>query len=73
MSLRSGVALNCIVNLTFSGRREIRTRTANGSRCHSTGSLEKPIISQHVTDVLEGTRWAFGVRRDKYEVGKSGA
>jgi len=40
---------------------------------YTTGSLENPITSQHVTDVLEGTRWAFGVRRDKYEVGKSGA
>jgi ABC-type transport system involved in cytochrome bd biosynthesis fused ATPase/permease subunit len=36
---------------------------------YTTGALENPIMSKHVTDVLEGTRWAFGVRRDKYEVG----
>lgn len=32
-----------------------------------TGSLENPDMSVHVTDVLEGTRKAFGVRGDKYE------
>ncbi len=37
---------------------------------YSSGSLENPDISQYVTDVLEGTRWAFGVRRTKYEVGE---
>lgn len=34
------------------------------------GALENPQISQFVTDVLEGTRWAFGVRGAKYEVGE---
>jgi ABC-type Mn2+/Zn2+ transport system ATPase subunit len=37
---------------------------------YTCGALENPIMSKHVTDVLEGTRWAFGVRRDKYEVAK---
>ncbi|OVE73405.1 hypothetical protein BVX94_03920, partial [bacterium B17] len=36
---------------------------------YTTGSLENPAISKYVTDVLEGTRWAFGVRGAKYEVG----
>lgn len=36
---------------------------------YTSGSLENPVISKHVTDVLEGTRWAFGVRSDKYDVG----
>ena len=34
------------------------------------GALENPDMSQHVTDVLEGTRWAFDVRGAKYDVGK---
>jgi len=34
------------------------------------GSLENPMMSTYVTDVLEGTRWAFGVRGSKYEVGE---
>lgn len=33
------------------------------------GALENPAISRFVTDVLEGTRWAFDVRGTKYEVG----
>lgn len=37
------------------------------------GALENPVISQFVTDVLEGTRWAFGVRNSKYEVGEDQA
>lgn len=36
---------------------------------YTTGSLENPAMSRYVTDVLEGTRWAFGVRGAKYEVG----
>jgi predicted metal-dependent phosphoesterase TrpH len=36
---------------------------------YTTGALENPIISKYVTDVLEGTRWAFDVRGNKYEVG----
>jgi hypothetical protein len=37
---------------------------------YTTGSLENPQMSQYITDVLEGTRWAFGVRGAKYEVGE---
>lgn len=36
---------------------------------YTTGSLENPAMSKHVTDVLEGTRRAFGIRGDKYVVG----
>jgi predicted metal-dependent phosphoesterase TrpH/ABC-type cobalamin/Fe3+-siderophores transport system ATPase subunit len=36
---------------------------------YDSGALENPTITQYVTDVLEGTRWAFGVRGAKYEVG----
>lgn len=36
---------------------------------YTSGALENPKMSQYVTDVLEGTRWAFGVRGDKYKVG----
>lgn len=35
---------------------------------YTTGALENPDISQYVTDVLEGTRWAFSVRDAKYKV-----
>jgi predicted metal-dependent phosphoesterase TrpH/energy-coupling factor transporter ATP-binding protein EcfA2 len=35
---------------------------------YDTGALENPAMSQYVTDVLEGTRWAFGVRDAKYSV-----
>lgn len=37
---------------------------------YTSGSLENPSISRFVTDVLEGTRWAFGVRDNKYQVGE---
>ncbi len=37
---------------------------------YTSGALENPDISKHVTDVLEGTRWAFGVRDEKYKVGE---
>ena len=37
---------------------------------YASGSLENPNMSAFVTDVLEGTRWAFNVRRDKYAVGE---
>jgi len=37
---------------------------------YTCGALENPDMSQHVTDVLEGTRWAFDVRGAKYDVGK---
>ncbi len=36
---------------------------------YTSGSLENPNMSQYITDVLEGTRWAFGVRGEKYKVG----
>ena len=42
---------------------------ANGNAItYKSGSLENPDLSQYVTDVLEGTRWAFRVRDKKYEV-----
>jgi len=37
---------------------------------YSTGALENPAMSQYITDVLEGTRWAFHVRDEKYKVGE---
>ena len=44
---------------------------ANGNAItYASGSLENPDLSQNVTDVLEGTRWAFRVRDKKYEVGE---
>lgn len=44
---------------------------ANGNAItYRSGSLENPELSQYVTDVLEGTRWAFRVRDKKYEVGE---
>ena len=44
---------------------------ANGNAItYTSGSLENPNLSQRVTDVLEGTRWAFRVRDKKYEVGE---
>jgi hypothetical protein len=42
---------------------------ANGNAItYTSGSLENPGISKYVTDVLEGTRWAFDIRDSKYEV-----
>jgi hypothetical protein len=35
---------------------------------YTAGSLENPAMSQYVTDVLEGTRWAFGIRGSKYMI-----
>ncbi|MFK5927306.1 MAG: hypothetical protein QM483_11795 [Desulfuromusa sp.] len=47
---------------------------ANGNKItYTSGALENPQISKFVTDVLEGTRWAFDVRGGKYEVGKTDA
>lgn len=44
---------------------------ANGNAItYVSGALENPVMTKHVTDVLEGTRWAFGVRGDKYKVGE---
>jgi len=43
---------------------------ANGNAItYTSGALENPTTSKYVTDVLEGTRWAFDVRGAKYEVG----
>ena len=36
-----------------------------------TGSLENPAMAQYITDVLEGTRWAFDKRGEKYDVSAS--
>jgi len=42
---------------------------ANGNAItYRSGSLENPGMSKYVTDVLEGTRWAFDIRDSKYEV-----
>ena len=35
---------------------------------YSAGALENPAMIQYITDVLEGTRWAFDVRDAKYKV-----
>ncbi len=35
---------------------------------YTSGALENTGMSRFITDVLEGTRWAFGVRNSKYEV-----
>lgn len=43
-------------------------KTNENAISYLSGALENPAISQYVTDVLEGTRWAFGVRDSKYEV-----
>ena len=40
---------------------------------YTSGALENPKMSQVVTDVLEGTRWAFSVRSKKYHVGEKWA
>ena len=39
---------------------------------YSTGALENPQISKFVTDVLEGTMWAFDIRGYKYAIGMDG-
>lgn len=44
---------------------------ANGNAItYLSGSLENPAMIKYVTDVLEGTRWAFKVRDAKYDVGE---
>jgi hypothetical protein len=44
---------------------------ANGNAItYVSGSLENPDMTKYVTDVLEGKRWAFKVRGQKYEVGE---
>jgi len=39
---------------------------------YTSGSLESPLMSHFITDVLEGTRWAFSVRDGKYKVSEAG-
>ncbi len=42
---------------------------ANGNAItYTSGALENPVMSKFVTDVLEGTRWAFEVRGSKYDI-----
>lgn len=48
-------------------------KTNNNTITYTTGSLENPSMSQYVTDVLEGTLWAFRVRDKKYRVGERNA
>jgi hypothetical protein len=45
-------------------------KTKGNMITYTTGSLENPDMIQFVTDVLEGTRWAFDVRGEKYKVGE---
>jgi len=45
-------------------------KTAGNVVTYESGALENPAITKYVTDVLEGTRWAFGVRDSKYKVGE---
>ena len=46
-------------------------KTNKNTITYTTGSLENPNMSQYVTDVLEGTLWAFRVRDKKYSVGEN--
>ena len=43
-------------------------KTNNNTITYKTGSLENPNMNKSVTDVLEGTLWAFRVRDKKYSV-----
>jgi predicted metal-dependent phosphoesterase TrpH/energy-coupling factor transporter ATP-binding protein EcfA2 len=43
-------------------------KTSNNTINYKTGSLENPNMSQYVTDVLEGTLWAFRVRDKKHSI-----
>jgi len=45
----------------------------NNTITYTSGSLENPNMNQYVTDVLEGTLWAFRVRDKKYSVGGNNA
>jgi hypothetical protein len=47
-------------------------KVAGNQVTYESGALEETYMSTYVTDVLEGTRWAFGVRGDKYNVGAGG-
>ena len=41
-------------------------KTAGNVITYTTGALENPAMTDYVTDVLEGTRWAFNKRGAKY-------
>jgi ABC-type lipoprotein export system ATPase subunit len=43
-------------------------KTHGNAISYVSGALENPTMSKYVTDVLEGTRWAFNVRGGKYDV-----
>jgi len=43
-------------------------KTHENTITYTSGSLENPAMSKYVTDVLEGTRWAFEIRGNKYNV-----
>jgi len=45
-------------------------KTHGSAITYTSGALENPEMTGHVTDVLEGTRWAFDVRGRKYKVGE---
>jgi hypothetical protein len=45
----------------------------DNSITYSSGALENPKICKYVTDVLEGTLWAFDVRGRIYQISKSNA
>jgi hypothetical protein len=45
-------------------------KSSGNAVTYTSGSLESPTMNQYITDVLEGTRWAFGVRDKKYKVGE---
>ncbi len=44
-------------------------KSAGNKITYITGSLEDPNMTNYITDVLEGTLWAFRVRDGKYSVG----
>src|SRR5262249_39697180 len=43
-------------------------KTKGNAITYETGALENPAMIQSVTDVLEGTKWAFDVRGSKYRI-----
>jgi hypothetical protein len=45
-------------------------KTRSNTVTYTSGALENPEMNKFLTDVLEGTRWAFGVRDRKYRVGE---
>ena len=47
-------------------------KTNDNAITYTSGSLENPAMSKYVTDVLEGTRWAFEIRGNKYNVNELG-